>query len=1508
MLDTQPNRADSIALAQDAARQLFYAKSGSEPSVYEPQDSQEADAAVHGLRDLFEGLPGSVTSALEAARNSGESLSDDRLQGLAEIAQNADDVEASQIRLCLRTTDLLISHDGLPVRLPHVLGLAMPWLSTKSDDSSTHGRFGIGLMTLRSLSTQIEVHCHPYYVRLGDPTIAPIEPSEFPAEFQETGWTTLRIPLEVNVSSEEIEDWLNRWGEAALLFLNHVSRVTLLTPEGSLISELALARQHHEEVNVSLGSERVSRQYAQATDGRSWMVYRATVPSPPGVKRARKATETTTSLAVALPLWPVEEGKVYAGLPVAPSDLPLFVNAQFDPLTSRQGFADSAWNRALIPLVARLWSEAALNLFSDNPKAAWLTVPIIDDAQTGNISPTVNALEVAVVAQARQQVASQLSFSVSDQGAVSLSQLAVEASPLEGILTEAETASLANLHAALPTAIRDQSGKWRRVLDDWRTAGADLPEPVSIEQALALLEQQDRPPDLTIALVAAALDAKLDKRLLGLPCVIAEDGRHLSLPSSASPETFAEKPIPLAQRLGLITLLHAAHLGQNKAARTVLAWLRECGALLDDTNEHAVIRRLATAGQSGYALSFPLTNEQVQALRDAFETIEPVERATLGPNIGRAIILEAYVYEGKQRRVTTARPTDAYLPSAIDHGTDSFAAAAKQTSGLVWLSDQYGRVLRSSVGRKGVGALQFLRLLGAETTPRIQVHPDLESRYQTERRRGLSISTPGPAGRRQAMRELGATYTLQDYSSPDMFAVVEDIARESSKQRRRKRANALLASLGRAWDRLEAAEVDSAYASYGWQERGPIRAYWLWQAGSIAWLDDERGTQRRPVDLRIRTAGTVAIYGASAPGYLHKELDHPNRRMVLSALGVTNDPGRSELLGRLVELRDETEEHGLTDQSQTDVAVVYQAFAESLAATTNRPDLKSEQVRQAFQRNRLVLTNLGWCSPDNVLDGPPIFGEYRAFVPSVKGTDRLWRTLRLREPSPNDCLEVLRKVARQRQTPDGTEEAILLETLRVLASHYAKGNPMEGRQLARLALWTSKGWMSSRPVYVTDDPVMEAGLRHCLPFWQPGGEIEQFRPLLEPLGVTEIKTTDAEVIDPALAEEDSDTTELFRSALRLLREDLARNDPQLAESMAVPWESLEEFAVSVHPNLALRVHAISGITGEDGVSNVAAKVDTNHRKIFVRHPSVLPRVDAGGRALATLFPGDARHLAQAWRAACDKAEEGREAKLIELAKERSEREQVEIDRHIAEFRERTAEKHTASRKSARRGAGAPSPSEVGSDQRARGAAASSLGALRSLVNPHSLKLLDPQGRVEGTNRNAKATGRTPDQSGQNRNLAEPRQGSSGPRNRSPLAGYSDLDKENVGFELMTMVLGSDLSEIVDLRTQRGVGADAMDKLKGFYELKVYAGSEPDQVTLTNAEVERALSTRTFFLVVVSGLEEGNEAPPTVRIVVDPLRQLHPIPRGAITLSGLHEAKRLVYEFVPQVDSQSTNGE
>ena len=619
----------------------------------------------------------------------------------------------------------------------------------------------------------------------------------------------MRIPLQSGaLQSTDLEAWLDRWDDSALLFLQHVTRVTLVNTNGHLIRQLAISRRRDEETHAGSELAGVSGEIAVSSDGRSWAIYRSNVPTPTGVERARKATAPSTPIAVAIPLGTTDIGQTYAGLPVTPIRVPLFANAQFDPLTSRADFADTAWNAALVDLVATVWLEAVLDRFERDPQATWQAMPLPCTDDTEAPSLVTGALEAAVIDKARQAVASRVSFPVPEQGHVSLARLAVEAPRLEGILQEGEIARLAGLSATLPFSVRDLAGRWRSVLDDWRSHGPDLPEPVSVEQALDLVDDVGRPVDLTIALVAAAIQEGLGDALLDLPCVIAHDGRRLVPPDETATAALSTETTPLAEQLGISTLIHPAHLADNNGALTVLAWLRECGALLDSSDDGEVVRRLAKAGRSGRCIDSPLTDEQLRALRDAFEQIAPVDRTALGPDVGSAVRLESYNYDAKrqgstgtarptdgrartrtrsprsrERNTGSARPIDAYLPRAIDKEPDSFAVAAGEASALEWLSDHYAKALRSQAGREGLGALRFLRLLGAETTPRLQPHEQLSQRYQSEAQRGLPRQVEGgPETRASAMRAKGATYTLEDLDSPDLTAVITDISRERAGQ------------------------------------------------------------------------------------------------------------------------------------------------------------------------------------------------------------------------------------------------------------------------------------------------------------------------------------------------------------------------------------------------------------------------------------------------------------------------------------------------------------------------------------------------------------------------------------------------------------------------------------------------------------------------------------------------------------------------------------------------------
>jgi hypothetical protein len=916
-----------------------------------------------------------------------------------------------------------------------------------------------------------------------------------------------------------------------------------------------------------------------------------------------------------------------------------------------------------------------------------------------------------------------------------------------------------------------------------------------------------------------------------------------------------------------------------------------------------VLRRLAAGGTAGRRLNRPLTDRQLRALRDAFEPLSPAERAAFGPGVGQAIAIEAYRFDRRGRRVpTSASPAETYLPKAIEGRPDGFAVAAAKTPGLTWGQGRYTDVLRSPLGRAGLGAQRFLRLLGAEIAPRLIRHRGLERRFWSEQRRGLPAHVPDdPPGRAQALSALGATYSLEDRDSPDLAAVLTNIASDRKATRRRARAAAMLATLGRAWDRFaDFAEVTAANDYYSWQAKGSVRAFWVWRAATIAWLDDNTATPCPPGGLRLRTPSTVAVHGPKAPGYIHKDVlvQHYD---VLVALGIAGDPSTGDLVKRLCQLRDTP--HDPTAVA-ADAALIYQGLADRLAGRAHIPgDLSAAGLRQAFAGGAgLVRTNLGWRRPVQVLGGKPVFGNRRPFTPQLPSADRLWTVLQIRRPSIDDCVAVLGELARTRAPLDLDDQAIALETLRLLAELMSDPSLTSAvkRRLAKLPVWTSQGWQTARPVYAIDDPALALGLATAVPVWQPGGELAQFRGLLSHLRLTELTADSTTVLDGAAADDvDEEATALLRTAVPLLHEDLARNDPTTEAANEVGWDRLAMFQVRVTSDLRVRV---GGLPDPPPVVPIAAKADPDAAVLYLNDPTLLARVDGGGRAVAALFAADRRRVAQAWLAACDSALAGREALHLQLAEERAAKEEArtaaDIAARLAAFRHQTETAHARGRDRAAR----TTETSTAPTATAGAAAAPTQPAPipRVLVDPSQLRVADPRGQLVGgrpDSRPGLAGAGTAGGRGQRaKDLPVPKPEGAAPRHTAAPPSYTGGTKESVGLELVRKVLASDADDMRDLRAQHGVGADAVDALERFFELKVYAGAEPDRITLEEAQIRRAMSTPDFFLVVVSGVEGQNTAP-RVRVIIDPLRQLEMTETSSVSFTGVRASQSLVYELV-----------
>lgn len=187
-----------------------------------------------------------------------------------------------------------------------------------------------------------------------------------------------------------------------------------------------------------------------------------------------------------------------------------------------------------------------------------------------------------------------------------------------------------------------------------------------------------------------------------------------------------------------------------------------------------------------------------------------------------------------------------------------------------------------------------------------------------------------------------------------------------------------------------------------------------------------------------------------------------------------------------------------------------------------------------------------------------------------------------------------------------------------------------------------------------------------------------------------------------------------------------------------------------------------------------------------------------------------------------------------------------------------------------------------------------------LVDPSTLEVLNPHGRP---GRGAVGDSGTTQHRRPSEPLPQPNRNTGAPQGRSSAPNFTALDKESVGMALARKVLAGDEKEIADLRAQHGVGADAVDSLDRFFELKVHLGEEPDTIRLEESQIRRAVSTPDFFLVVVSNVE-GADARPKVRIIVDPTHQLTMTQSSSVSFTGIRNAEHsLVYDLEPMSKEQ-----
>ena len=213
-----------------------------------------------------------------------------------------------------------------------------------------------------------------------------------------------------------------------------------------------------------------------------------------------------------------------------------------------------------------------------------------------------------------------------------------------------------------------------------------------------------------------------------------------------------------------------------------------------------------------------------------------------------------------------------------------------------------------------------------------------------------------------------------------------------------------------------------------------------------------------------------------------------------------------------------------------------------------------------------------------------------------------------------------------------------------------KRNRNELRALGSLPVRTERGWTSTRPIYVTEDPSVAQELGSTLPIWEPPLNPRSIRGLVEHLRLTWIEDEDF-TYEPSDAERVGGAAyrPQFEAAVRNLADWLARNDQDLYESLAITWDEFEAAELVFAPRMKLGLR----LDGRRALRVPAQTHLSRHPlQISFSDPDKLGQVDDGGRVVATLFAGgDQSKAALAWVAAWTAAERGEYGEGFRLAED-----------------------------------------------------------------------------------------------------------------------------------------------------------------------------------------------------------------------------------------------------------------
>lgn len=1456
-------------LAGRKAAQRIWRKQEGSASIDDPRTPGFSSGVLAGFAEAAAETGQILREVIENAGASAEGLNIDVFQGIVEVLQNADDLDATEVRIALTETaegrQLLIVHDGAPVTCHHVLPMVLPFLTTKSGEADLKGRFGIGLKTLGRIAQAMTIHSAPYHFVADGLNIGEVEAQTPVTGFYRPGVDTLlRLDLVAGFEPEKLEAWFNEWSEDGLLFLRSVRRFAWRDFKTGV--ERAKAVEPGEWASLPIHGLTLDSLVARRVVGSAggWTVFKAAVPTTAEIPRSHKATGPMTALSFALADHDHETGVFVAFRTRLPVSLPFSIDGQFDPSTAREGLIENDWNKWLIARCGDALGEIASGLLLSEPSRAWPWIPVPGETIGSAIDVWLRSAFDAAAARVREGLSS--TGQIQGEPVAALSGLAFEDVAMEGLLAPEDIAVLAAEHTAMPMPPRDVDGRWRLVL-----SSLDGPFRLGATQLAEGFNRgafSDKPFEWWVD-AAARLTELAPDLVYALPCWRSDAGKAVACfdkDETDRPLVIGDPLSAFTRRWDLLDRLHDDY-ARSEKGQVCLGWLHsnaEVTSLVDAKVDLAAFaERFADDPQE-------ISDEDLRDLRDRFDLLSDRAAQALGQKVGAALRLDGYVFKGGKRQDLKVAPTEAYLSKTLEGENAYWPVAAGALPGISWLASSYDERLKSGATRTsrkradGVisrGPRKFLLLLGAAIAPRL-------------RRTGL---VHGGVGLRRA--DLSAAYADHvdyDVTSPDLTRVIASFV-HASKKDRKVRGPALIKALSRNWEAYAGEQTVPAWktARVHRHPKGQVAAAWLNQLKETEWMVVGTGELTLAATAVVRSSSTQSMYGSSL--WLVGIAPDDLRPGFVSTLKLITDVRASDLVGLLEQFR---ADGGTPDSSKT--LSVYRALAKQPQTGSwhvqRLGDMDLASLRARFAKGSLIWVEDPngkghWKAPRELLTGRDIFHDPTRFVPGGPSCAELWKALAVTPPSLDDCLAYLKGMG---ANPYSTEaEAVLIDVYRFMEVLLQAPDRRQRDRLKALPVGGSGGWESERPILQLDDRELRQQLAQAYPelrFWNPPCDTQALPLVSAALGLTSMAPKLSVPVSGAAREQGEAMAERFRSCVDHLANELMRNDPATRDALTVPWDVLRELPLQVHEN-----------PFQVGVSDPAFQKPD----IFVRMGAVLQREplrlditrdalslrDSGGRAIASLFPRQVRHRVEAeWVAS-----------WIASGLARVERLNAASDEDHRKALEEHASKIDVS-----------APGKIKVTKPASRAA--KVVVPRRLKTDHSgavtIEVQQGVAPTSGTTTSSRPLLTAPPPTSTDYRT---------PQVSEPVE-YTLADLEQRGWEILRNILANAKDgPLSDFRRRHGVGSDGAIGWRTFVELKATARSPQSSVEFSASEFERAQNEgMNFMLALVSGLEEGFET--QIRIILDPTRAASVKPLGTVRLSGLQTTHSLVVRWNETADA------